>query len=71
MEVADRVFGVLSVYVEAACPVDLCLLERAETLAVQGAVMLDKAAVSRDLHAAVATRQQIGQACGILMSRFS
>jgi GAF domain-containing protein len=62
--------GALSVYTTDDTTVDLSLLELAEALALQAVVVLEQEQMVGDLEVAVSTRQRIGQACGILMSRF-
>lgn len=67
---ATGVIGALSVYTTEAATMDLALLELAEALAEQTAVTLEQDERTGHLEAALITRQRIGQACGILMSRF-
>lgn len=62
--------GALSVYSRTEAEVDLSLLELAEALAAQAALLIEQDLLVDDLKVGMATRQQIGQACGILMSRF-
>jgi GAF domain-containing protein len=67
-----RVVGAFSLYAldDADAAVDLSLLELAQALAGQAAALLELARTAADLRTAMVTRQRIGQACGILMSRF-
>lgn len=65
-----RVVGALSVYTVGEGDLDASMLELAEAVATQAAALLELAREMTDLRAAMVTRQRIGQACGILMSRF-
>ncbi len=69
-----RVVGAFSLYAlddDAAGPdVDLSMLELAQALAAQASALLELARTAADLRTGMLTRQRIGQACGILMSRF-
>lgn len=65
-----RATGGLSVYSTAEAEVDMSMLDLAEALAAQAALLLDQDRLISDLRVGLTTRQLIGQACGILMSRF-
>jgi hypothetical protein len=65
-----RVVGALSLYTLGDGDLDVSMLDLAEALAAQAAALLELARETADLRAAMVTRQWIGQACGILMSRF-
>jgi len=65
-----RAVGALGVYTTDETTVDLSLLELAQALALQAVVVLEQEQMVGNLNAAASTRQRIGQACGILMSRF-
>jgi AmiR/NasT family two-component response regulator len=65
--------GVLSVYSTARLEVDLAMLELAEARSAQHThrpCAVEQGVLVRELQVGLTTRQQIGQACGILMSRF-
>ena len=67
---ADRTLGALTVYSVDAEPVPEAALEFAQALAAQSAATLAFARKADQLEVAMLTRQQIGQAVGVLMERF-
>ncbi len=67
---ADRVLGALTVYSEDAEPVPEAVLEFAQAFAAQCSATLACARKADQMEVAMLTRQQIGQAVGVLMERF-
>lgn len=64
-----RTVGVLSVYAPEQIQVDLRMLTEAQSLADQAVVVIEQERLIDNLYQAMHTREHIGQACGILMSR--
>lgn len=61
--------GAVSVYGGPGAAVDRSLVDVAERLATLADAILSERRFTSDLQAALVTRERIGQACGILMSR--
>jgi GAF domain-containing protein len=67
---ADRVLGALTVYSDDAEPVPEAGLEFVQAFAAQCSATLAFARKADQMEVAMLTRQQIGQAVGVLMERF-
>ncbi|WP_343991480.1 GAF and ANTAR domain-containing protein [Terrabacter terrae] len=65
-----RPAGALSVYWTELVDVDLPALTMAQALAAQAGDLIDHRRQVMNLHAAMRSRELIGQACGVLMSRY-
>ncbi|WP_374970403.1 ANTAR domain-containing protein [Terrabacter sp. BE26] len=65
-----RPAGALSVYWTELADVDLPVLTMAEALAAQAGDLIDHRRQVMNLQAAMRSRELIGQACGVLMSRY-
>jgi GAF domain-containing protein len=66
----DRPVGALSVYSTREREIDVSTLTTAQSLAAQAVIVIEQDRHIANLYQAMRTREHIGQACGILMSRY-